>query len=215
MPRTGARPHWLIAFIGFAVVAAMGFALLPQPVTGTIIAAAKSPTSFGLDLPSFRAAFDRTEAAKNPANPASGAIASCDHMPDDSDQCTTGDAGFLRSVSLMRAAGLMDHTAKQDVTILLQRDRDGRVASVEVDGTRADQANALRFSDVVTDVLSALQGQAGSDASVLKMRLGLMSGDNDATINEPKTIALPGTTVQCVRSRSNVSMLVRCIFHPG
>jgi len=206
---------WRMAVgVVFIVAAAIGVVLAMAPASqDNVQTIATPPATFGINLASFRQGFDRTAAAVAPVG--SDAIVSCDTMPDGSQECATSDVGFQRLVTLMRASGLTDRALRQKVLVVARPAADGRLASIEVDGTRADRANQLRFSDVVADVAGALSGASvGSSASLSDLRIRLMSGDSDRSINEPIFATTPHANIECLRARSGVSLAMRCIFHP-
>ncbi|WP_158808418.1 hypothetical protein [Beijerinckia sp. L45] len=172
-----------------------------------------APSTFDLNLTDFRQAFDRAAAVA--AGSDNGGISTCERMPDGSDKCATSDAGFQRTAALMRASGLIDCSLRQKITFVAKAAGDGRLESIEVDGTRADRANQLRFSDVVADVATALDGRAiGSSAPLFDLRIRLMFDDSDQSINEPIFVVTPHARVECLRARSGVSLAMRCLFHP-
>ena len=188
--------------------------LATAPATRDNQIAMTAPATFGFDLAGFRQAFNHAAAGVAPAE--GGAIVSCDRMPDGSDECTTSDLGFQRLVGMMRASGLTDRPLRQKLLVVGRTAANGLLETVEVDGTRADRANQLRFADVVADVATALGGgvTVGSGASLPDLRIRLMAGDSDHAINEPIVAITSHTRVECLRARSGVSLAMRCIFHP-
>jgi hypothetical protein len=128
--------------------------------------------------------------------------------------CSFNDVGFQKSVVRLKKLNLANGTFFLKESIIIREDG-GKVSTILLTGDRGDPPNLFHFSGLLGSLIKTLGPSLSTDDIVKEaLALGIMRGDDDPTIGQPKHDIQDFAEIVCNSHNSRESTKVGCAFFP-
>ena len=130
--------------------------------------------------------------------------------------CAFSDKGFQSTVTEFKRLDVMNGKFNLKLTLTVET-VNGRVSRVRLNGDRSDPVNLLQFASTVANVMQMFEPdivEGEGKHLALAKELGLMRGDADPTVGQPKVLIKPYAAVKCLVAPSAISVGEACEWVP-
>lgn len=184
-------------------------ALLLTTVSSAVMAGEPDPT-FNFTVPQFRTLFNE-QAVKDEMDVIRAAITTPSEV-----EFKFEDSKFQRGVKLLKDMDVMNGKVTYLATMVVTVDKkSGFIKTIIVGGVRDDPINLFRTISLVGVIYEILNPSASEKAKTDFMaQLGLLRGDDDATIGQPMSSFSKGGAFSCNNQNSEVSPAFGCLIAP-
>jgi hypothetical protein len=136
------------------------------------------------------------------------------HNDGDETACIFSDVHFQQSVVGMKKLNLINGAfALKDALSITETD--GKVSMIAIFGDRGDPVNIFHFVGLLGSSLAALNPSLTAEEITKEtFALGVMRGDSDPTIGQPKMNIFDHAVVKCNNQNSDITTKIGCLFLP-
>jgi hypothetical protein len=128
--------------------------------------------------------------------------------------CIFNDTSFQKSVTGFKKLNLANGTFSLKEKLLIS-EINGKVSMFLVEGDRGDPMSLFHFAGQLGSMLSALNPSLTTDDVTKEvLSLGVMRGDDDPSIGQPKIDILEFAEIRCNNQQSRVDTIIGCAFLP-